>query len=146
MGGGNYGQNIANAGSSSGSESAKSASSQVAHAISEDWYNDERDNFLPAWYGAANPLGSAPGEYRHFTQIVWAATKSVGCATHFCDASTGLLGGSMAGFFHVCNYGGPGTYPCALSLHVLMPRRQRRRPVRLQCAALARQGRRGRAR
>ncbi|XP_067913797.1 peptidase inhibitor 16-like isoform X2 [Heterodontus francisci] len=44
----------------------------------------------------------------HYTQVVWATTDKVGCATHFCDKVHGLENKNLSVL--VCNYAPPGNY------------------------------------
>ncbi|KAI0209416.1 Glioma pathogenesis-related protein 1, partial [Lamellibrachia satsuma] len=45
----------------------------------------------------------------HYTQVVWAETREVGCAHSYCDPMTGTS--IRRGTYLVCNYGPPGNYP-----------------------------------
>ncbi|XP_062921597.1 peptidase inhibitor 16-like [Mobula hypostoma] len=42
----------------------------------------------------------------HFTQVVWADSDKVGCASHFCDVLQGLTDNNLS--ILVCNYSPPG--------------------------------------
>ncbi|KAG0280831.1 hypothetical protein BGZ95_008503 [Linnemannia exigua] len=58
------------------------------------WYNEVSK------YNYNNPgFSMATG---HFTQVVWKATKSVGCAKKFCPGSNWTI--------YICNYDPPGNY------------------------------------
>ncbi len=88
MDGGGYGQNIA----------LGVKPEEISIIISDLFYNNEFKLFEPE-LGKAQPDMSRFKEWGHLTQIVWADTTSVGCATVDC--------GSI-GYFTVCNYKGPG--------------------------------------
>ncbi|KAJ3406633.1 Cuticle-degrading protease [Chytridiales sp. JEL 0842] len=71
------------------------------------WYN-EKDIFLAQSRGASDfgyywsIDGKALEESLHFTQLVWDATYSFGCAASYCD------GGS--GYVYTCRYFTPGNF------------------------------------
>ncbi|SNX82593.1 related to PRY1 - strong similarity to the plant PR-1 class of pathogen related proteins [Melanopsichium pennsylvanicum] len=85
-----YGQNIA-AGTSSTFGAADSANM---------WYDEVKlYNFSSGTYSDATG---------HFTQMVWKATKQVGCAIQECTAQQMGLASSGTSRFVVCNYDPPG--------------------------------------
>ncbi|GAB1314715.1 hypothetical protein MFIFM68171_04925 [Madurella fahalii] len=102
IGGGRYGQNVAMKVSSGSLEPADLA---VARAITNMWYNPGVQRFPADAYGTNPPMGNF-NEWGSFTQIVWQATREVGCATAFCPPGT--LAEGMRGWFTVCNYSPPG--------------------------------------
>lgn len=91
MDGGGYGQNIA------------SGDTDLDGSIGM-WYN-ETVNF--DYYGDQNPGGTFDG-YGHFTQMIWAYSTSLGCATLDCGSSA-----SASGNYTVCNYFQGGKCPVA---------------------------------
>jgi hypothetical protein len=99
--GGGYGQNIA----------AGCPASNISSVITELFYNNEAGNFA-SMYGQATPANindeSAFDGWGHFTQIVWAGTTKVGCATVHCSGGLANTGGSVSPDFTVCNYKSPG--------------------------------------
>jgi len=93
-GGGGYGQNIA----------AGAPANQVTNVISDLFYNGEV-NYFNGLYGAANPDMTNFAKWGHFSQIVWKASTSVGCATVDCSArGLGNVGSNVPPYFTVCNY------------------------------------------
>ena len=60
-------------------------------------------------------------EVRHFTQVVWKATKEVGCAMATCEAPTPKGDDSVWQFF-VCRYSPPGNIKDAGELNENVPR------------------------
>lgn len=80
--GGGYGQNLAGG-----------TSTTITDSI-EMWYGDAAQ--YDSYYGQSDP----PFVAGHFTQLVWASTTSIGCATKSCDGSTGTFVGELT----VCNY------------------------------------------
>ncbi|XP_007546022.1 PREDICTED: cysteine-rich venom protein TEL1-like isoform X2 [Poecilia mexicana] len=60
------------------------------------WYN-EVANFR---YGVGSINGGVVG---HYTQVVWATSKNIGCAMAYCPNSTYK-------YFYVCHYCPPGNY------------------------------------
>lgn len=97
-GGGGYGQNIAD----------QYSATEMGALITERWYNQEV-NYYPE-YGTDNPELSDFGRWGHFSQLVWADTTAVGCATKDCSGKPGGLEGSSSPYFTVCNYTPPGNY------------------------------------
>jgi Cysteine-rich secretory protein family len=96
-GDGNYGQNIG-AGFTPG---------QIAFMITNAMYNGEMTKF-PGPYGQDNIDTSTFGGWGHFSQIVWADTLQVGCATQFCPGGLANAGPNTPPYFTVCNYFPPG--------------------------------------
>ncbi|KAF2084751.1 PR-1-like protein [Saccharata proteae CBS 121410] len=76
--GGGYGQNLA-------------SNTNVGDTLSM-WYNGEIAQYDPSNYGLPTPKNA--GELGHFTQVVWNATRTVGCATIVCPDMN----------YTVCNY------------------------------------------
>ncbi|KAL2126061.1 hypothetical protein VTI74DRAFT_1836 [Chaetomium olivicolor] len=102
IGNGPYGQNLAMWGSSAQSAQSMDPSILVARAASNGWYNNELNLFPSGDYGKASPDMSNFSKWGHFSQVVWAGTKKVGCATVFCPAGT--MSASMGSWYTVCNY------------------------------------------
>jgi hypothetical protein len=101
-GDGNYGQNIG----------AGFAPNQIAFMITNAMYNSEMPKF-PGPYGSDNVDTSQFSAWGHFSQIVWADTQSVGCATQYCPGGVVNAGGSSP-YFTVCNYFPRGMCGCDL--------------------------------
>ena len=98
MDGGGYGQNIA----------AGAPASNISAVITDSFYNGEV-NYFNGLYGEANPDMTEFEHWGHFSQIVWKATGSVGCAVQNCTSQgLGNVGADVAPFFTVCNYKGAG--------------------------------------
>ena len=110
QGGGGYGQNLAQSGSS-GDEKSRDPATIPGGAISNQWYNSELPLFDPSMYGQSDPDMSNFSSWGHFSQVVWKGTKSVGCATQFCDTGSPMFAAPFSGWYTVCNYGSPGTSP-----------------------------------
>lgn len=114
-GGGGYGQNIA----------AGAPADNITSVITDQFYNGEIMNF-EGMYGQPTPyninIKSALESYGHYTQVVWAATTAVGCATVDCT-SQGLanVGSDVPPYFTVCNYSPPGNYLGEFADNVLEP-------------------------
>lgn len=116
-GGGGYGQNIA-AGYEPG---------HIPEVITGGFYNNEIELF--PGYGSDSPDMSNFEKWGHFSQVVWAKTKKVGCYTQICSPpgakpldcnpstgqsylkNTGCGNGGMNAIFTVCNYSPPGRLP-----------------------------------
>ena len=134
IGGGGYGQNLAMWGSSENPE-AFGATASVARAASNGWYNGELNDFPSSDYGKDSPNMSNFEKWGHFSQLVWAETKKVGCHTHFCEPGT--MSG-MGSWYTVCNY-----YPAgmlfSLEFHIAclanIFSRQHGRRLRQECLA-----------
>jgi len=99
--GGGYGQNIA----------AGIKPADVGQGITNMMYYGEMPNYN-AYYGLANPDFKNGTIFGHFTQIVWKATTSVGCATFDCSPSGGLqaLDVTTSPYFTVCNFSPAGKF------------------------------------
>jgi hypothetical protein len=110
IGGGGYGQNLAQSGSS-GDEKSRSPADLSALAISNQWYNGELPEFDPSMYGQNDPDMSNFSAWGHFSQVVWKGTKAVGCATQYCDSNSEMFSAPFSGWYTVCNYGNPGMFP-----------------------------------
>jgi hypothetical protein len=107
-GGGGYGQNIADSGST-GDEKSKNPADLVSGTVSDMWYNGELSHFLPSYYGQPDPEMSDFENWGHFSQVVWKGTTTVGCASQFCASGDGsIFTGDYSGWFTVCNYGPAG--------------------------------------
>ncbi|KAH9377661.1 hypothetical protein HPB48_011371 [Haemaphysalis longicornis] len=81
---------------------AWAASSRDIDRAVRSWF-DERRNYSPSGLNEFHQLVDAP--VGHFTQVVWASTRYVGCgSTTFTvkNASKGMTR------FYVCDYAGPG--------------------------------------
>jgi Cysteine-rich secretory protein family len=81
-------------------------SAAAAGAITDMWYNSEVNAFLPSYYGESTPDTSNFDAWGHFSQIVWAGSTTIGCASVFCP-SPAIFNGFDA-WFTVCNYGPAG--------------------------------------
>ncbi|GFN18894.1 hypothetical protein AtubIFM55763_002887 [Aspergillus tubingensis] len=107
--GGGYGQNIGY-----GVEA-----SEIGVMITNLMYNDEMGYYTDL-YGEADPDMTYFDNWGHFSQIVWAATTHVGCATVTCD-SLGNVDASEALPFTVCNYSPAGNYEGEYATNVKRP-------------------------
>ena len=110
IGGGGYGQNLAQSGSTA-DQSSLDPASIAPGAISNQWYNGELPLFDPSLYGQDDPDMTNFEEWGHFSQVVWKGTTAVGCATQFCGSDTEMFTAPFSGWYTVCNYGSPGEYP-----------------------------------
>ncbi|KAL8386914.1 hypothetical protein RB595_010299 [Gaeumannomyces hyphopodioides] len=100
-GGGGYGQNLAMWGSSGDAQSL-GENTAIARAITNMWYNGEIVLYPEANYGQKNPTAGKFEQYGHYTQLVWADTKKVGCAAQYCPPGT--MFSDMGAWFSVCDY------------------------------------------
>ncbi|KAK4102331.1 PR-1-like protein [Parathielavia hyrcaniae] len=116
--GGGYGQNLANWGSS-GDPEAFGATGSVARAASNGWYNNELYLFPHEDFGKDTPDMSNFMKWGHFSQLVWANTKKVGCYTYFCEAGT--IYDTMGSWYTVCNYSPAGNMGGAYGDNVKPP-------------------------
>ncbi|PWY81289.1 PR-1-like protein [Aspergillus eucalypticola CBS 122712] len=107
--GGGYGQNIGY-----GVEA-----SDIGVMITNLMYNDEMGYYTDL-YGEADPDMTYFDNWGHFSQIVWAATTHVGCATVTCD-TLGNVDASEALPFTVCNYSPAGNYEGEYGTNVKRP-------------------------
>jgi hypothetical protein len=117
LGGGGYGQNIAAYGSTL--VATYTPEQMGAFAVSNQWYNSEFNAFLPSYYGEATPDMTNFESWGHFSQVVWKASTLVGCATQFCAAGT--IFPTVASYYSVCNYGGPGNVETLYGLNIGSP-------------------------
>ena len=68
-------------------------------AAQMNWYEEKYDyNYDTLECAAGKPCG-------HYTQVVWATSRHVGCAVHNCEPLTGAF---SQGLYFVCNYGPAG--------------------------------------
>lgn len=104
-GDGNYGQNIG-AGFTPG---------QIAFMITNAMYNGEMTQY-PGPYGSDNVDTSNFAAWGHFSQIVWADTTQVGCATQYCPNGLQNAGPNTPPYFTVCNYFPPGEWKWGVKL------------------------------
>ncbi|EFY87326.1 hypothetical protein J3459_010582 [Metarhizium acridum] len=109
--GGGYGQNLAAA-----STNGDSQTDFGVKAVGDMWYNGEVGNYQNLY--ETGPGNTPLGDYGHFTQVVWKATLSVGCATVKCQAGTAL---SLESWYTVCNYKVPGNVVAQYPKNVLAP-------------------------
>ncbi|KFZ06970.1 hypothetical protein V501_06901 [Pseudogymnoascus sp. VKM F-4519 (FW-2642)] len=120
IGGGGYGQNLAQSGSS-GDEKSRDPATISGGAISNQWYNGELPLFDPSMYGKNDPDMSNFHSWGHFSQVVWKGTGTVGCATVFCDTGSPMFSAPFSGWYTVCNYGSPGNVGGQYAANVLKP-------------------------
>jgi len=66
----------------------------------QSWFDEKPDYYYGS--GQCNP-GKVCG---HYTQVVWAKTREVGCGWTFCNSIAGM----RSAHFLVCNYGPAGNY------------------------------------
>ena len=97
--GGGYGQNIG----------AGFTPEQIGFMITNAMYDGEFSKY-PTPYGNDNPDLSNFASWGHFSQIVWAGTTQVGCATQYCPQGLQNTGGGVPPYFTVCNYSPPGKH------------------------------------
>ncbi|KAK7433212.1 hypothetical protein QQZ08_000147 [Neonectria magnoliae] len=115
QGSGGYGQNLASWGSTGDISDLQNQCG--AQSVTNQWYNSEMDNW--SYYGQENPpSGMNIQLYGHFTQVVWADTTKVGCATVNCAAGTMY---DFEAWYTVCNYNPQGNYGGEYGKNVLQP-------------------------
>ncbi|KAI1747252.1 CAP domain-containing protein [Xylaria castorea] len=119
QGDGGYGQNIALWGVSSGAEKLGAAGA-VKMATTNMWYDGEFNNFLPSYYGKNTPDMSNFESWGHLSQLVWAASNTVGCAVQFCPKGTAY--DNLDAWFTVCNYSPPGNVGGAYAKNINTPK------------------------
>lgn len=116
MDGGHYGQNIA----------AGAPPRNISAIISEGFYNGEYNAFEPH-FGEKTP--STIGDYEkfknygHLSQLIWAGSTRVGCATHLCD-KLGKVSDMVRPFYTVCNYKATGNVQGSFDENVKSPLKQ----------------------
>ena len=70
------------------------------------WWNEKKDYTYDTMECPADKMCG------HYTQVVWATSRLVGCAVHRCNPLTGLgQSGQSSATFLVCNYRPAGNYP-----------------------------------
>ncbi|KAI0458171.1 CAP domain-containing protein [Xylaria acuta] len=119
QGNGGYGQNIALWGVSSGAEKL-GATGAVKMAATNMWYDGEFNAFLPSYYGQATPDMGNFESWGHLSQLVWAASTTVGCAVQFCPKGTAY--DNLDAWFTVCNYHPPGNVGGAYATNINRPK------------------------
>lgn len=80
----------------------------MAVAATNMWYNSEQPSYLPSYYGKNNPDLNTFENWGHYSQMVWLATRSVGCATQLCQPMDIWPG--FPAWYTVCNYYPPGLF------------------------------------
>ncbi|KAL1901081.1 hypothetical protein Sste5346_002148 [Sporothrix stenoceras] len=118
VGGGGYGQNIASSGSSANLANA-SPNTFVNKAVTDQWYNGELPFYPVAGYGQSTPDLTNFSKWGHFSQVVWVASTSIGCASHYCAAGT--IFPTLNSWFTVCNYQATGNVATQYGKNVLPP-------------------------
>jgi hypothetical protein len=93
---------------SSGNPQSVPTSKIVQQATTNMWYNGEINSYPFSQAGAPTPDMSNFENWGHVSQVIWAGSTQVGCASQFCPAGT--MNPSMGVWFTVCNYSPPGTY------------------------------------
>ncbi len=78
-------------------------------------YNGEMLNY-PLPYVQDNVDTSNFEGWGHFSQIVWKATREVGCATQQCPNGVGNTQSGVGPYFTVCNYSPPGMSPSSSTI------------------------------
>ena len=73
-------------------------------AIEKSWYGEKVD------YDYDTLKCADPKPCGHYTQVVWATSRHVGCAYHRCRPLAGLHAAFSTALYFVCNYGPPGNY------------------------------------
>lgn len=90
----------------------------VKSAIDDQWYSEEKN--FEGLYNQSSPAPATDSskQYLSFTQVVWKNSKTLGCASYFCDKGT--LNPDLAGWVTVCNYYPPGKYSSVLFKHIFL--------------------------
>ncbi|KAI6170894.1 SCP domain-containing protein [Aphelenchoides bicaudatus] len=70
---------------------------------------------VKAWYGELAADGQSSlkldnTNYNHFTQVVWAKTKEIGCGVANCPSLNGAAPNSFKWTYVVCDYSPAGNY------------------------------------
>ena len=119
----------------SGDAESVGAEKAIAQAITNMWYNGELDLFPSNDYGLDNPDFSNFESFGHYTQVVWAGSKQVGCEAKYCPPGTMVQG--MGAWFSVCNYWPAGKSALAplLNTYANTGDRQHGWPVWQECVA-----------
>jgi len=68
------------------------------------FYNEKRDYNYDTLKCTPNKVCG------HYTQVVWATSRHIGCAYHRCQPLAGLSSAFSKALYLVCNYGPPGNY------------------------------------
>ncbi|KAI9748091.1 MAG: hypothetical protein M4579_007317 [Chaenotheca gracillima] len=118
----NYAHNVKEGGISYGQNIAAGAKPEDVEAvITNQFYNNEI-GFYPG-YGS-EPSMADFDKWGHFSQVIWAGSKKVGCYTMDCS-SQGLTGEGITSevppYFTVCNYSPPGNYGGEYAKNVKAP-------------------------
>ncbi|KAI1184501.1 CAP domain-containing protein [Nemania serpens] len=116
---GGYGQNIALWGVSSGAEELGAAGA-VKMAATNMWYDGEFEAFLPSYYGQATPDMGNFEAWGHISQLVWASSTTIGCASQFCPRGTAY--DNLDAWYTVCNYSPPGNVGGAYAKNIGRPK------------------------
>lgn len=89
----------------------------LAQSISDYWYNNELELY-PNSYGSEPDMTDFEG-WGHYSQVVWAGTKQMGCAIQYCEAGT--MASGMAAYMSTCNYYPAGNVDTEYAANVLKP-------------------------
>lgn len=92
---------------SSGAEELGAAGA-VKMAATNMWYDGEFEAFLPSYYGQATPDMGNFEAWGHISQLVWASSTTIGCASQFCPRGTAY--DNLDAWYTVCNYSPPGMF------------------------------------
>ncbi|KAF4634676.1 hypothetical protein G7Y89_g3428 [Cudoniella acicularis] len=110
-----YGQNIASITASN--LDSMDINSVIASTITNAWYYGEANNWV---FGTtASGMDTSAKSWLHFTQVVWVASTTIGCATQKCVAGT--MDPTNDSYFTVCNYGPQGNISPEFATNVLPP-------------------------
>ncbi|KAH8646405.1 CAP domain-containing protein [Tricladium varicosporioides] len=113
--GGGYGQNIASITASD--LDLIDINSVIASTITNQWYYGEANNWN--FGDKSSGMDTDAKQWLHFTQVVWKASTTIGCATQYCKAGT--MSATDASYFTVCNYGPQGNVSPLFAENVLAP-------------------------